>query len=464
VERIYVRLQPKGYAMTMFSHSWLKTFLVVVTASIAFMQSPSTQAGMKVDITQGVVSPIPIAITNFYAADGSEQMAKMGQDISGVVSKDLERSGLFRPLDPRAFVQAKLALETTPRYADWRILNAQALVVGRASMGGDGNLTVEFRLFDVIAENQIEGLAFTAQAADWRRIGHKIADAIYKRLTGEEGYFDTRIAYVAEQQKGTRRMTRLAIMDQDGANHRYLSEGATLVMTPRFSPNLHLITYMDYGTRKQPRVYLMNTHNGQKQMLGHFPGMTFAPRFGADAQTIVMSMSQSGNSSLFTMNLTSKAVTRLTNVPAIDTSPCFSPDGRQIAFNSDRDGSRQLYTMNIAEGVARRISFGGGKYAAPVWSPRGDWIAFIKMEQGMFYLGVMKPDGTGERLLAQGFVLDSPTWAPNGRVIMFERQTPLKGKAALRKRLFSIDLTGYNERELATPGDASGPAWSPLIP
>ena len=448
--------------MTQPFRFWLQTFLVACTAIVSF--NLPLHAAMKVDITQGVISPIPIAITNFHSADGSEQMARMGQEIAGVVSKDLENCGLFRPLDPRSFVQTKIALETTPRFADWRILNGQALVIGRVSQSGNGNLTLEFRLFDVFAEAQIEGLAFTAQPGDWRRIGHKIADAIYKRLTGEEGYFDSRIVYVAEAQRGTRRITRLAIMDQDGANHRYLSDGATLVMTPRFSPNLHLIAYMDYGTRKQPRVYLMNPHTGQKQMLGHFPDMTFAPRFGPDGQTVIMSMAQGGNSSLFSMNLAHKTVARLTNVAAIDTSPCFSPDGHQLVFNSDRDGSRQLYVMNLSEGVARRISFGGGMYAAPVWSPRGDWITFIKKEQGMFYLGVMKPDGTGERLLTQGFVLDNPTWSPNGRVIMFERQTPAGKRAGVRKQLFSIDLTGYNERQLPTPGDASGPAWSPLIP
>lgn len=409
-----------------------------------------------VDVTQGTIAPMPIAITSFYGA--SPELANLGGRISSIISADLQGCGLFKPLDPASFVQTLDSLrQQGPRFADWRLINAQTLVKGDITPMNDGRFRAEFRLYDVIAEKQLEGLAFTATANDYRRVAHKIADAIYKRITGDEGYFDTKIAYVSQTGPSTKRIKRLALMDQDGANHRFLSTGQSLVLTPRFSPSAREIAYLDF-IHTQPKVYVMNIYSLQRQLLGNFKGMTFAPHFSPDGSSVIMSFAAGGRTSLYNMSLTTRAISRLTEGAQIDTSPCYSPDGAQVVFNSDRGGSAQLYVMPARGGDAERISFGKGSYRTPVWSPRGDWITFTKISRGAFYIGVMKPDGSGERLLAQGYVIDDPCWSPNGRVIMFTRM-----ERSGKSRMYAVDLTGYNERAIPTPTDAAGGCWSPLI-
>ena len=435
---------------------WLG-IVMVVTAAVA---ATPAQAVLEIDITRGNVDPLPIALSPFYAQGGLA--TRLGQQIPEVVSADLTRSGLFQPIDPSAFIQTPEAMRARPRFADWRAINAQALVTGRADVEAGGQLRVEFRLWDVFAGQQMTGLVYTSQTANWRRVAHLIADAIYKRLSGEDGYFDTRVVYVAETGPADKRVKRLAIMDQDGANHRYLTNGAELVLTPRFSPTLQEITYLSYF-RGKPRVYIYNIDTGQQEVLGDFPGMTYAPRFSPDGNTVIMSLAAGGNSDIYTMDLRTRRVLRLTKHSAIDTSPSYEPGGRRVTFNSDRGGSQQLYVMNSDGRNINRISFGNGRYATPVWSPRGDLIAFTKFTGGRFYIGVMRPDGSGERLLSESYLDEGPTWSPNGRVIMYFRQAPRnRDGSGGRTRLMSVDLTGYNERELITPTDASDPAWSPL--
>jgi len=423
---------------------------------------PSASAELRIDITQGTVKPMPIAITDLVGVSSDEK--RFGRDISRLIAADLERSGLFKPLDRKAFIQSADAMQTLPRFGDWRVISAQALVQGRAQIVPDGRLRIEFRLWDVFAENQMVGLAYFTIPDNWRRVAHIVADAIYKRITGETGYFDTRIVYIAESGIATKRIKRLAIMDQDGANHRFLTDGGSLVLTPRFSPTLQEITYLSYYGNL-PRVYIFNIDTGRQEVLGDFPGMTFAPRFSPDGKNVIMSMAKGGNTEVYNMDLRTRKATQLTFHSGIDTSPGYSPDGDKIVFNSDRGGSQQLYVMNSNGKNVRRISYSKGRYATPVWSPRGDLIAFTKMHKGRFFIGVMRPDGSGERLLAEDFLVEGPTWSPNGRVLMFFRQgkTTVDGKGG-RSRLFSVDLTGKNMREIVTPMDASDPAWSPLIP
>ncbi|MGE0717245.1 MAG: Tol-Pal system beta propeller repeat protein TolB [Alphaproteobacteria bacterium] len=436
--------------------------LAVVAAAALAGAAGDAMAELRIDITRGRVQPMPIALPRF--AGTAAQDAATGGEIAQVISADLERSGFFKPLDQRSFLQDPQSLRGTPRFQDWRVINAQALVTGSVERLGDGRLKVEFRLWDVFAEQQMTGLAYFTQPANWRRIAHIIADAIYKRITGEDGYFDTRIVYVAESGPANQRIKRLAIMDQDGFNHRFLTDGRSLVMTPRFSPTTQEITYLSFG-QGQPRVFVLNIDTGRQEAVGDFPGMTFAPRFSPDGNKVVMSMSSDGNTEIYAMDLRSRAVQRLTNNPAIDTSPSYSPTGREIVFNSDRGGGQQLYVMGADGSNVRRISFGSGRYATPAWSPRGDLIAFTKIDGGKFSIGVMRPDGSGERIITDGFLVESPTWAPNGRVLMFFRQQPSgrDGRGGGSK-LYSIDLAGFNEREVLTPQDASDPAWSPLIP
>ncbi len=429
---------------------------------LACMAALPARAELRIDITRGKVEPMPVAITDFLGTN--EQETDLGRKVTEVISRDLQSSGLFRPIDPKAFIQKPEALRLQPRFADWRVISAQALVSGAAHMQADGKLRLEFRLWDVFAEQQMMGLAYFTLPGNWRRVAHIISDAIYKRITGEDGYFDTRVVFISETGPEKRRIKRLSIMDQDGHNLRFLTDGSHLVLTPRFSPTAQEITYLSYYGNN-PRVYLLNIETGQQEVVGDFPGMTFAPRFSPDGNRVIMSMAQNGNSDIFTLDLRTRRVRRLTNHPAIDTSPSYSPDGRQVTFESDRGGSQQIYVMNGDGSNVRRISFGKGRYGTPVWSPRGDLIAFTKLRKGRFFIGVMRTDGTGERLLTESFLVEGPTWAPNGRVLMFFRQTPADDQGRGRSsKLYSIDITGYNEREIVTPTDASDPAWSPLIP
>ncbi|WP_404386031.1 Tol-Pal system beta propeller repeat protein TolB [Caenispirillum salinarum] len=436
----------------------LAVVAVVATVAAVALQPAPAAAEVRIDITRGKVEPLPIAVVPFNA--DSPQAAQLARDISGVIAADLERSGLFAPIDQAAFIQRDVPMNAPPRFMDWRSIAAQALVHGAVQPQPDGRVRIAYRLWDIFAENQMAGQAYTTQADNWRRIAHIIADDIYERITGEQGYFDTRIVYVAESGPAVDRTKRLAIMDQDGANHRYLTDGSSLVLTPRFSPTSQEITFMSYSNGV-PRVFLYNIDTGRQELLGEFPGMTFAPRFSPDGNKVILSMARDGNSEIYEMDLRTRRITRLTNHPAIDTSPSYSPDGQQITFNSDRGGAQQIYVMDADGGNVRRISFGDGRYATPVWSPRGDLIAFTKMKSGQFYIGVMRPDGSGERMLATDYLVEGPTWAPNGRVIMFFRQS--RGGPNAAPKLVTVDLTGQNERLVVTPQDASDPAWSPLL-
>ena len=427
---------------------------LLLAFALLFLSAPA-HAELRVDVNRGVTEPIPVAITDFVANDPSG--AQFATGIPQVITNNLVGTGLFRAIDPKAFIQDSASMQQNIRWPEWKAINAQGLVTGVVTKSPDGRTRVEFRLFDVFGQQQLAGMAYMTTPQNWRRIAHIISDEIYKRLTGENGYFDSRIVYVAESGAVTSRVKRLAIMDQDGANQRYLTDGRDLVITPRFSPNQHMLTYMAYVGGK-PRVYIYDLETGRQEVLGDFPGMTFAPRFSPDGTKIVYSMASNGNTDIYAMDLKSKRSQRLTSEAGIDTAPCYSPDGSQITFESDRGGTQQVYVMSASGGGAKRITFGEGRYASPVWSPRGDLIAFTKMTKGKFYIGVVRPDGTGERLLTNGYHMEGPTWAPNGRVIAFFRE---QGNSA---GLYSIDLTGFNERKLQTSGDASDPAWSPMNP
>lgn len=441
----------------------LKTMLALF-AVVVFLGAGSipAKAELKIPINTGVVTPMPIAIPDF--SGGADVDADLGHNLVEVISADLKRSGLFRPLDPKSFIQDGLAAGKDPNFNEWRAINAQALVTGMLSKTGNGRTRVEFRLWDVNAQQQLVGMAYMTTPSNWRRIGHIIADAIYKRITGEEGYFDSRLVYVSETGPANQRVKRLAIMDQDGENHHFLTDGRTLVLTPRFSPTAQQITYMAYYNKK-PRVYLYDIDSGRQEVLGDFPGMTFAPRFSPDGNKVVMSLSKNGNSDIYTMDLRNRGVAQLTRDNSISTSPSYSPDGKFVAFESDRSGTQQIYVMNSDGSGAHRITFGDGRYGGPVWSPRGDLIAFTRMYQGKFYIGVIKPDGKGERLITQARHVEGPTWAPNGRVLSYFKEVPTgMGGGARSAQLYTIDLTGFNETNVQTPLDGSDPAWSPLNP
>ncbi len=416
-----------------------------------------------IDVNHARSAPIPIAIPDLVGADGNS--AQLGRDIAQVIINDLGNCGLFRPLPPASFIQAAPTLAETPAFQNWASIGAQALVTGRAEVQGGGNIRVEFRLWDVLPQAQIQGTAYTTAQSNWRRIAHIMADVIYERLLGEKGYFDTRICYISATGPRDRRTKRLAIMDQDSENNRFLTDGTWLVLTPRFHPTRDEIAFMSYANNR-PRVYLFDLQTGRQTVLGEFAGMTLAPRFSPDGSSVIMAVTNGGGSEIVVVDLASRASRRLTDSGSINVSPCYSPDGSQIVFNSDRDGDQQLYVMGAGGGGARRISFGSGKYATPVWSPRGDLIAFTKFggDEANFSIGVMHPDGSGERILAEGWDVEGPSWAPNGRVMMFESQSRAQNSrgAGYSSHLVSVDITGFNQRIAPTPTDASDPAWSPL--
>ncbi len=435
-----------------------KVFLITF-----FLFSSFNVHSLEVTLTQGSVKPTPIAVTDLYSKNS--QLTKVGKNISIVVSDNLERSGLFLPIDKRSFIQDNESLSNKPRFEDWKLIKAQHLVSGKISTN-NGKISVEFRLFDVFQQKQIVGKKYETNEKNWRRVAHIISDSIFKNITGEGGYFDTRIVYVAETGPKDNKQKRLAIMDQDQSNHRFLTDGSYLVLTPRFSPNSQKITYMSYVNRNSPRVYIFDIETGKQEIVGEFPGMTFAPRFSPDGNQIVMSYTdpEIGNSEIYILDLKTRIPNRVTNNSSIDVSASFSPDGKKIVFNSDRSGRRHLYVSDNNGKNIKRISREAGSYYTPVWSPRGDMIAFTKQEGGQFYIGVMEVDGSNERMIAKSFHVEGPTWAPNGRFLMYfkEERTAEDGSGG-ESSLYSIDLTGFNERKVITPLGGSDPAWSPLM-
>ena len=434
----------------------------IILLIISLLSSQAFSEDLRIKINSGQVEPLPIAIANFTGEEGGS--SKIGMQISTVVSNNLVGSGQFKAIESAAFIAPPTNPSVRPNFTDWTPLGIKALITGSVKNINDQQIEVEFRLWDVIAETDLIGLRLSVNSKAWRRVAHIISDEIFERLSGDSGYFDTRIVYVAESGPQNNRIKRLAIMDQDGENHQFLTDGSFLVLTPRFSPTSQEITYLAYF-KNEPRVYIFNLETGQQELLGSFPGMTFAPRFSPSGEKIIMSLAEKGVTDIYTMDLNNQEVKRLTNSPSIDTSPSFSPDGKKIIFNSDRGGTQQLYIMDSNGRNVKRISFGKGRYATPVWAPKGELIAFTKILKNKFYIGVMSPDGSGERLLAQGYLVEGPTWAPNGRVLMyFKQEAPIDDGKSSSVNLFKIDITGFRETRIVTPTDGSDPAWSPLLP
>lgn len=441
--------------MTRFLTPILVAISCLVSSAALAQDAPGP---LRIEITEGVIEPLPFALPQFLA--GSSGAEDAAADITRVIAADLAGTGLFREISRDAHISAITSFDSPVQYNDWQAINAQALITGSVSLEG-GQLVVRFRLFDVFANEPLgSGLQFVGSPDSWRRMAHTVADNVYQRITGEGGYFDSRVAFVAEEGPKNARLKRIAIMDYDGANVQYLTDSRSLVLAPRFSPDGDTILYTSYETGF-PRVYIMDLETVNRRPLSDQTGsMTFAPRFSPNGQLVVFSLEQGGNTDIYLMNLASGNQTRLTEAPSIETSPSFSPDGTQIVFESDRSGTQQLYIMGANGGTARRISQGDGRYGTPVWSPRGDLIAFTNQQDGRFHIGVMRVDGSEERLLTSSFLDEGPTWAPNGRVIMFTRETAgVNGAPAI----YSVDISGRNLQRVATPGMASDPAWSPLL-
>ena len=430
-------------------------------------QQPATPAGqeaapLEVSVTGGVSAPMPIAIPAMPTAQVVSTPAGptdvLGRQMADIIANDLKNSGLFTPLGAGQLRPVGFQEVNAPAFDYWGGTGAQALVQGFVRATGDGNLTIGCYLYDVSSKVELTRSGFVVSPSDWRRAGHKCADMVYARLTGEGPYFDSRIVYVAEKGQKNRRIKQLAIMDQDGANHRFLTNGQSIVLTPRFAPNQQSIVYMSYENDK-PSIYVYDLGSGRPRRVVQNAALTFAPRFSPDGRWILFSMAQGGNTDIYRVSAQGGTPQRLTSSPGIDTGGSYSPDGARIVFESDRSGGQQIYVMNADGSGQQRISFGGGRYATPVWSPRGDLIAFTKLG-GAFRIGTMSPSGGAEKILTGGQD-EGPSWSPNGRVITFYRSGQGSGGKA---DLWMVDLTGQVERKIPTPLDGSDPAWGPLRP
>jgi len=415
------------------------------------------QTPLRIEITEGVIEPVPFAVPDFVPENGAA--GQYAQSIAQVIANNLTGTGLLREIPASAHIGRITSFESPVQFSDWRAINARALITGAVRVNGN-QITVKFRLFDVVSGQQLgDGLQLDGSTDAWRRMAHRVSDQVYARLTGEAGYFDSRVVFIAESGPRNNRRKQVAIMDQDGENTQYLTDGTALAFAPRFSPTGDRILFTSYETGF-PRIYLMDVASRRRQVIGDQPGeMTFAPRFSPDGQSVVYSLSINGRTDLYLLNLTSGQRWQLTSSESIDTAPSFSPDGSRIAFESDRSGNSQLYVMPVSGGPAQRISHGQGRYSTPVWSPRGDLVAFTKSLNGRFHIGVMRLDGSNERILTASYLDEGPTWSPNGRVIMFTRE-----EAGGDPSLMSVDITGRNLRRVPTPGPASDPSWSPLLP
>ncbi|MEZ5796163.1 MAG: Tol-Pal system beta propeller repeat protein TolB [Paracoccaceae bacterium] len=437
----------------------LSALLGVALALVAVSPVLAQGNPPRIVITDGVIDPMPFATPAFVDEGGAGSLAR---DLSRVVVSDLVGTGLFREIPEDAHIGRISSFDGGVAFEDWRAVNAQVLITGAVSVAGD-RVTVKFRAYDVVNGSAIEGAAlqFAGTTAGWRRMAHKVADVVYSKITGEGGYFDSRVVFVSESGPKNARAKRLAVMDYDGASVQYLTDSSAIVLAPRFSPAGDRILYTSYESGF-PRITVMDVGSLQRRALDEQPGtMTFAPRFSPDGGTVVFSLERGGNTDIYALNIRSGSLSQLTNAPSIETAPSFSPDGSQIVFESDRSGVQQIYVMPAGGGEPRRISGGEGRYGTPVWSPRGDLIAFTKQNAGRFHIGVMRTDGSEERLLTASFLDEGPTWAPNGRVIMFTRESSGAGGQAT---LWSVDISGRNLKQIPTEGPASDPAWSPLLP
>ncbi|MAP24820.1 MAG: Tol-Pal system beta propeller repeat protein TolB [Rickettsiales bacterium] len=415
----------------------------------------------QLEVTEGQREPLQMAMV--LQTSATSQQENLSKELSKIIHLDLQSTGLFQFSDPSTFLEKSIPLNNRPRFVDWRLIHVQFVINLEISLTNDNKVRISYRLWDALTEQLLISSTLETELRYQRRLAHLVADAIYSRLTGEAGYFDTRIIYVTEEAKGLKQKKRLAIMDQDGKNHKYLTSGEHIVLTPRFSPNLQRITYLSYE-KKIPHVYVYDLETGKHDLVGAFPGMTFAPRFGPNEKDLVMSQAVGGRTDIYHIDLNTRRFKKLTHGNWIDTSPCYDPKGEKIVFNSDRGGTKQIYVMDKNGRDVKRISFGSGTYSTPVWSPRGDYIAFTKTDKRNFYIGVMRPDGSGERLIATGYIVEGPTWAPNGRTLMFTRTDKKPGKQANASWVYAIDITGFNERRIKTPQYASDPAWSAPLP
>jgi len=437
-----------------------KLLLLLLMPYALYLVPLSARAELKIDIIAGNVAPIPVAVQEFESAPANKKLAGQLRD---VVVADLKSTGLFRMINRDAYPE-HVKLDEMPNFADWAAIRAQVLVQGRLTEIDGGKLRLEFYVWDIAGKEQIEAQSLTASVSSARRLGHIMADGIYERLTGEVGYFDTQIIFIAETGAPDARVQRMAIMDSDGYNFRYMSDGADMVMSPHFSPNMQTVVFLSYHNN-DPMVWSLDMNTGDQRRLGKFGGMTFAPRFSPDGSKIALSLAKGDAVNLYEYDIASRKLRQLTFGDYIDTSPSYSPDGSKIAFNSNRSGTQQIHLLNMADLTQKRLTYGAGRYATPAWNPRGDYIAFTKISDDTFYIGIMTDAGKNEKILASGWFLENPNWAPGGRRLVYYT-TDKVSNTDRASHIRSVDINGMNDYEIKLPDGLSGtePTWSPRLP
>ena len=440
----------------------MRKILSFVMAIISVVFVSNANAELHVDVVAGGIDPISIAVQQFETIGGvSKSDADMLRE---VVENDLKRTGLFRIINHDAFPEF-VKMNDMPNFKSWQAIKTQALVQTSSQPSGKDNYKLDFYLWDVNGAEQIEAQSLIASKKSMRRLAHIMADAIYERLTGEIGYFDTQIIFIAETGPVDNRIKRMAIMDQDGYGMRYLSDKNTFVMSPHFSPNMSTVVFLSYRN-DDPMVWALDLDTGDQTRLGTFGGMTFAPRFSPDGNKVAMSLVKNGVTNIYEYNIITKTLKQLTYGNGICTSPAYSPDGRYMAYNSDETGSQQIHIMDLETGKQKRITFGTGRYATPAWSPDGKFIAFTKMADNTFYIGIMNPEGRQEKILAGGWYMEAPSWAPNSRrVVFYETERSFDGEERM-SHIRSVDITGQNLYDIDLPDGVNGvePTWSPKLP
>lgn len=419
-------------------------------------------AELKVDIVAGAVEPISVAVQKFEV--GSHASTRDAAMLRDVVDNDLKSTGLFRIVNRNALPEF-VKMGDMPDFKLWSAVRAQVLVQAKLTRQVDDMYRLEFYVWDVQGGEQIEAQSLVASKKSMRRLAHIMADAIYERLTGEVGYFDTQIVFITETGPMGERVKRMAIMDQDGYNMRYLSDDKTFVMSPSFSPNMHTVVFLSYRD-EDPMIWTLDLETGEQRRLGQFGGMNFAPQFSPDGRRIALSLVKRGVTHIYEYDIENKTLRQLTSGGTINTSPSYSPDGKKMAYNSNRSGSQQIHVLDLESGQQERITFGAGRYATPAWSPDGRFIAFTKIADDTFYIGIMSPTGRNEKILAGGWFMEAPSWAPGSRRLVYYETEKDDDDIERHSHIRTVDIMGQNIYEIKLPDGVHGmePTWSPRLP
>jgi Periplasmic component of the Tol biopolymer transport system len=374
---------------------------------------------------------------------------------SRLIARDLGTTAEIMALPPTQKDYYSYPEVTAPTFSKWRSKGAKILITGFVQARADQRITFGCYAYDVDKGREVARKGFVVAPDEWQRAAHKCSGLAYTAVTGAPSIFDTRIAYVAESGPAAARVKRLAIVDSDGTNHRYLSAGESMALTPRLSPDGRQIAYVSFLTGT-PHVRIRDVDGTNDRALLQPGTLSFAPRFSPDGKRIVFSMTMNGNTDIYSASIDGSAPVRLTTSPGVDTDASFAPDGNRIVFESDRSGSQQLYLMDAHDGSAqRRLTFGGAAYAAPDWSPDGNWIAFTRRDPGGRRVGVLKRDGSGEQLLSAGPGDEGASWAASSRELVFQRSDPAGNSSLLR-----VSLDGSEPRSVVLPQGGSDPDWS----